>query len=119
MAARASASIGRPASSPQNDSLVSKRRAAGDDMFQEAQERQVQRVIAFADPFILAVGGEEELFQVIAADRNEIGQLKERIGGIGEAGGFQHRADFDASRARYGPRTVRGAISRSTWLRAI
>ena len=81
MAARQSASIGRPASSPQKDSGVLGLGAAGDDVFEKAQERQVQRVIAAAHQFVLAVGGEEELLQVIAADRDEIGQLEEGLAG--------------------------------------
>jgi hypothetical protein len=51
-----------------------------DDAFQEGQERQVQRVIAAAHPFVLAVGGKEELLQVVAADRDEIGQFEEGRG---------------------------------------
>ena len=53
--------------------------AAGDDLFQKAKERQVQRIIAAADQFILAVGGKEELLEVITPDADEIGQFEERF----------------------------------------
>ena len=70
------------------------RGAASDHMFQKGQKRQVQHVIAFAHPFILAVRCKEELLQVIATDGYEIGQLEKLIRRIGEAGRFQHGTDF-------------------------
>ena len=80
IAARANASIGRPASSPQ----IGKRRAglgaAADDMLEEGQEAQAQHVVAPPHQLVLAVGGEEELLEVVAADRDEVGQREEAVG---------------------------------------
>ena len=70
--------------------------AALDDAFDETQEADIERVVAAADAFVLTVSGEEELFQIVATDRDEIGHLEELPGREGEARGLQHRADLDA-----------------------
>ena len=40
------------------------------------EEAQAQHVVAAPHPLVLAVGGEEELLEVVAADRDEVGQLR-------------------------------------------
>jgi hypothetical protein len=92
--------------------------AARDDLFQEGQERQVQRVIAPAHQFILAVGGEEELLQVIAADRDEIGQLEEGLRRIGQRLGVSSIAPISSRSGTGWPSDFSRCNSRRVWARA-
>ena len=70
--------------------------AAFHDLSQEGQEAHVQRIVAPPHALVLAVGGKEELLEVISADRNEICQLEELPGCESQRGCFQHGADLDA-----------------------
>ena len=66
------ASSGRPPISPHTRTGTSAAAAASSDAPQEAQDRRAQPVVALGQPRIGAVGGEQELGQIVGADRQEI-----------------------------------------------
>ncbi|PAV93009.1 hypothetical protein WR25_01598 [Diploscapter pachys] len=68
-----------------------------DDARQEAQDRWAQPVIAFGEPRVGAIGGKQELRQVVGADRQEVEIGQQQVELLGERGHFQHRAIADAA----------------------
>ena len=62
--------------------------APRDDLLDERQKADVQRVVTAAHALVLAVCCEEELLEVVAANRNEIGHFEELSRGEGQRWGF-------------------------------
>ena len=118
MAASASASIGRPASSPQKESGVPCAAQRATICSRKSRKLDAQHVVAAAHQLVLAVGGEEELLEVVAADRDEVGELEEAVGREGEARGLEHGADLELARARCGRAPARARARRGRGARA-
>ncbi len=61
-----------------------------------------QHVIAVGDARVAAIDGEHELGQVVAADRQEVDPLQQRVHLPGQGRHFEHGADLDG-RGRFAP----------------
>ena len=62
---------------------------------QQADQRRVQRRVELAQRFVVAVGGEQVLDEVVGADRQEIDRADEAGQGDRRGGHFDHRAERD------------------------
>jgi hypothetical protein len=62
---------------------------------QEPQDRQAQPVIAFGQLGMGAIGGEQELGEVVGADRQERQARRQHIEAFGQRRHFQHGAIAD------------------------
>ena len=70
------------------------------DLAQRPQDRRRQGVEAFGDLGVAAVDREQELEQVVGADRDEIDPLQQFVELIQQRRHFDHGADVDALRQR-------------------
>src|SRR5208282_1851562 len=68
------------------------------NVFERAQHRRRQRIEAAGHPRIAAIDGVEELYEVVRADREEIGVLEQFVELIKQRGDLDHAADLDLSR---------------------
>ena len=66
------------------------------DVLERAQHRRRQRIEALRYPRVAAVGGIEELHQVVGADRQEIDAVEQFVELEQERRHFQHGADLHA-----------------------
>ena len=67
-----------------------------DDRLEDAQHRHRQLVEPRVDPRIAAIGGEQELGEVVGADREEIDPLQQRVELVEQRRHLDHGADLDA-----------------------
>jgi hypothetical protein len=58
-----------------------------------AQDGRMQRVVKVAHVFVLAIGGQGVLDQVVGADGQELALVREKVGDDGRAGRFDHGAE--------------------------
>ena len=63
---------------------------------EEPQDRRAKPVITLGQLGIGAIGGEQELGQVIGADRQEAEARQQHVEHLGQRGDFEHRAEMDA-----------------------
>ena len=84
------ASSVRPPISPQTPSGHLMFVGGADDPAQEAQDRRRQPVVALGEARVGAVGGEQELGEVVGADREEIELRQQHVEHLGERGHFEH-----------------------------
>ena len=89
----AMASSGRPGHFAANaDRHVGGARGV-EDALEETQDRRAQPVVALREPRVGAVGGEQELGQVVGADREEIDPRQQLVEHFGEARHLEHGAE--------------------------
>ena len=87
------ASSGLPAISPHSVSGTACLLAALHDHAQRLECRRVERIEPVGDPLIAAVGGEQELQEIVRADRGEIGKRQQAVELIQQRRHLDHRAD--------------------------
>src|SRR3546814_4569213 len=63
----------------------------------EAHHRRGQPVVAFGEPRMRAVGGKEELGQIIGADRQEVEMRQQQVERLGKPRHLEHRSEEHTS----------------------
>src|SRR3546814_15356215 len=74
----------------------------------------VRSVIALGGPGVRAVGGEEELGQVVGADRQEIEMWQKQVERLGQSRHLEHRAIADRGRQLLAAAGEPGALDRKS-----
>jgi hypothetical protein len=92
------ASSGRPPSSPQSVTGLPCAFGFLHDQPHGAQSRRAQRIIAARKLRVAAIGGEEELHQVVGADRGEVDDGQQVIELPQERGDLDHHAELQGLR---------------------
>ncbi len=82
-----------------------------DDLHQRAQHRRRKRIEAVGDAPVAAVGGEQELHQIVGADRKEIHARDQRVELEQQRRHLDHGADLDAVRQLVAAAAQRGELA--------